>query len=338
MLRSMKDLTRQTQRRPAFTLVELLVVIGIIALLVGILLPALIRARAQGYSIKCKAQLQQISTGLVLYSVNNKGYIVPSYNMPFAPGETVNNNTGSPNQIMDGWASILDRDGYVKGNAEKNTNTVFYCPETVDIEGMKDGQTGTDLGKPRGWTDWPMYFASVGGDSSPKIPTQFPAMGFNKIIRVSYYINAYNPIGSAPADILAADLFYTGSVGVGPDLTAAKNYIRLHKTTNIKYPSRMIVVSDGLYMGRQSVPRWGDTNSRIGYRHLGPSIYHSTDNTKTTKTSVANIGFADGHVESITGDMAPRTFSGFADALYAAKKAENMKITFYANPEKVFTQ
>src|ERR1041385_5062659 len=84
-------------KRSAFTLVELLVVIGIIALLIGILLPALIRARAQGYAVKCKAQLQQISAGLVLYSVNNKGYVCPSYNMPFAPGETVNNNTGSPN-------------------------------------------------------------------------------------------------------------------------------------------------------------------------------------------------------------------------------------------------
>ena len=323
--------------RAGFTLVELLVVIGIIALLVSILLPALARARAQANAVRCMAQLQQISTGLVLYSTNNHGYVVPSYNMPFAPGETVNNNTGGPDQPIEGWASILDRDGYVRGNPEKNTNTVFYCPETFDVEGIKDGQTGTDLGKPRGWTDWPMIFTTVGGDSAPKQSITIPAMGYNKIIRVSYWINAYNPIGSAPASIPAADLYYTASVGVGPDLTPQKNYIRLHKTSNIKYPSRMIVVCDGLYMGRQTVGRWGDANSRIGYRHRGKTITSSSDVTKTTNVSVANVGFADGHVESITGDQFPRAYSS-ADAatLTAQKKAENMIFTTYAEPERIF--
>ena len=51
-------------RRAAFTLVELLVVIGIIAILIAVLLPALARARAQANAVKCMANLQQISQDL----------------------------------------------------------------------------------------------------------------------------------------------------------------------------------------------------------------------------------------------------------------------------------
>src|SRR3954463_9729623 len=63
---------------PAFTLVELLVVIGIIALLISILLPALSRAREQGNTVKCMSNLRQLYMGTELYASMFKGYTMPS--------------------------------------------------------------------------------------------------------------------------------------------------------------------------------------------------------------------------------------------------------------------
>lgn len=307
------------RRNIGFTLVELLVVIGIIALLISILIPALSGAKKQANDVKCKSNLRQIGQALMLYGNNNNGYIIPSYHMTGV--------TGGADVPLDGWAPIMDRDKYIRGDRSLDP-TVFLCPETMDIEGAAAGQTGTGVGNPRGWMDWP--FSRNG---SANVPTTIPQRGFDRIIRVGYWINADNPIGAGA--VVEPDTYYTASVGYGPSIAGngpsgqpqpAGRIIGYTKQTKLRRPALVIALADGVYAGRQRDTRIGITNSRIGYRH-GKGTQPGN--------SLANVVFADGHVESIAGDKFPRSTGGTGVTL-AMVKEDNLggKPTVYANPER----
>lgn len=82
-------------RRPAFTLVELLVVLGIIALLISILMPTLNKARQQAKRVQCASNLRQCGVSLLLYAQENNGWIVPVGDWDPNSGP-IDPNTGKP--------------------------------------------------------------------------------------------------------------------------------------------------------------------------------------------------------------------------------------------------
>lgn len=122
-------------KRRAFTLVELLVVIGIIATLIAMLLPALNKARQQANNISCMSKLRQIGLAIQQYVASSQGYL-PYGSCPYwAP----NTNSTVADPLYGNWsylltAQILGGTGYESDSAFVSSTASFRANFFADVD------------------------------------------------------------------------------------------------------------------------------------------------------------------------------------------------------------
>jgi prepilin-type N-terminal cleavage/methylation domain-containing protein len=132
---------RQRFRARAFTLVELLVVVGIIAVLISILLPALSRSREQAIRVQCASNLRQWGFGLQAYFNANKGFF-PYNGRAIPPAVPVGgvDMSWTSSVVQQFFEDYLTKN---KAVAERQNDNVLYCPTQDWHRDKGNDPTGT---------------------------------------------------------------------------------------------------------------------------------------------------------------------------------------------------
>ena len=291
----------RNRNKPAFTLVELLVVIGIIAVLVGILLPALNKARRASYSIKCMSNLRVIAQASLQYSIDNKDCFLPS--VIWADNENSANGA-------DYWPHLLIYRKYLPtqnlvGAAATDAGpfaftSVLVCPSVQ-----------ADFATPNSAVDGIRREPSVILDKRFFPVAQHPGFW----VDWSYGINGVTYYNDHSATSFKRVGAYYPCTSITYGTVTTDQPWPLKKRTATKKSSELIFMFDGKEWNVNSTTLIG---ARIaGWRH------GNWRSDKPDTTGSTNVSFMDCHVESLRRDQLP----GFAAANIASLDANPFSST-----------
>ena len=307
--------------RSGFTLVELLVVIGIIALLLGILLPSLNKARERSKSAKCLSNIHQLLLAYQMYLADNHQVSLPYTNVSYS-------GYADPSTIN--WQEEL-RPYYARafhsGNIYEDTSrNVRLCPDASDLA-VPPGSAAYTAGAGGFGTAFTAYDYPLNATPSPTLPMD------TRMVFGSYAFNGwlYQPVTDRTNDLFPSTQQLMGwsvdtAAGASvpsPALTSAvwlPQYQKLQVRPNSKDSTTTPVFGDAnrfdawpqpfnpgpvqggysLMTGPTAAPSSGTLGSfNLFSDEMGRFVTKRHGNSDRMSVDSVNVGFLDGHAGSV---------------------------------------
>ncbi|MDP1561481.1 MAG: DUF1559 domain-containing protein [Pirellulaceae bacterium] len=293
-------LNGRNMKRPGFTLIELCVVIGIIALLLALAIPAILHSREASRQIQCKDRLRQVSLGCLGFEAANR-HLPHSANspkpmpvalLPYLEQQSLYNNFHT-------WRETWET------GAEFSPPAVYVCPS--DSENSRPGPI--DAG-----ALWGMNYVANAG-------TGFTRAGYDGLFGVAMERISLRQIrdGLSNTSLLSECL-----------VAAADDSVRFGAVYNLPYPiyepERFPELMDAVasvhlsgaslhHLHSRGRP-WTDANDfiRVFHHALGPnsnsafnfqSVQGGLYSTASNHVGAVNLSFVDGSVTSISNEISP---------------------------------
>jgi len=249
------------RRSGAFTLVELLVVIGIIATLIAILLPALNRVRAAGQTVQCASVLRELGQAMTLFASSHEGRM---------PGTALINKSGSTLGVP--WQVILSAEyfrikDYVPQAGPTPAAARMFCPSAI---------------RPGSLSSYRWYAMNLEITGGPLAATPQNGKLVDLPQRLDSYYSAYYSGGTFDPAATPPGYYYLG-VKLSRIHHSPEKYLLwdVDRTLDTVHGSDTFVCKLGDTVG---YPSWSAYGGQFSFRHAGQRM---------------NMLFADMHAEGL---------------------------------------